>query len=235
MRPLLLAPLGFGALAYANTNLTVSIPTSSPSKAVAIPADFFSFGFETAFLPKYDNDFSENIVNAIGSRMSKPLIIRVGGTSGDLVRVKEDLSEATHCFAGPGCPDNSKDSFDIGPSYFDGFKRFQNATMTFQAPMGREMDIVHTMAYVKNAWNALGQDRVAGIALGNEPGFYNWTAEQYVTRALEVEDAITKEFNLSGDAAAIFELGDISNNASASNIPFGLCVFFHSRVRPSRI
>lgn len=167
--------------------------------------------------------------------MSKPLIIRVGGTSGDLVRVKEGLTEATHCFAGPGCPDNSKDSFDIGPSYFDGFKRFQNATMTFQAPMGPEMDIQQTMAYVKNAWNALGQGRVAGIALGNEPGFYNWTAEQYVMSALEVEDAIINEFNLSGAAASIFELGDISDHASASNIPFGLSVFFYSRVRPSRI
>ncbi|KAJ5297153.1 uncharacterized protein N7443_008046 [Penicillium atrosanguineum] len=227
MRPVLLAPLGFGTLVYANTYLTVSIPTSSPSRAVAVPADFFSFGFEAAFLPKFANDFSENVVNAIGSRMSKPLIIRVGGTSGDLLRIKEDLTMATHCFAGPGCPDNSKDSFYIGPSYFDGFKRFQNATMTFQAPMGREMDILHTMAYVKNAWNALGKDRVAGIALGNEPGYYHhWTAKQYVTRALEVEDAITKEFNLSGDAASIFEVGDISNHASASNIPFGLEAIF---------
>ncbi|KAJ6112160.1 hypothetical protein N7523_008221 [Penicillium sp. IBT 18751x] len=225
MRPLLLVPLGFGALVCANT-LTLSIPTSSPSKAVAAPADFFSFGFESAFLPKYNNDFSENIVNSIGSRMSKPLIIRVGGTSGDLVRIKEDLTVATHCFAGPGCPDNSKDSFDIGPSYFDGFKRFQNATMTFQAPMGPNIDMRHTMAYVKNAWNALGQNRVAGIALGNEPGFYNWTAELYVTRALEVEDAITEAFNLSGDAAAIFELGDISDHASSSNIPFGLDAIF---------
>lgn len=222
MRPLRLAPLVSGTLVYANTHLTVTIPTSSPSEAVTIPADFFSFGFEAAFLPTFDNDFSENIVNSIGSRMSKPLIIRVGGTSGDLLRVKEDLTEATSCFAGQGCPDNSKDSFYIGPSYFDAFKRFQNSTMTFQAPMGHGMEIINTMTYVKKAWNALGQDRVAGIALGNEPGYYHWSAEEYVTRALEVEEKITKEFNLSGGAASIFEVGDISDYASATNIPFGL-------------
>lgn len=34
-----------------------------------------------------------------------------------------------------------KDTFYIGPSYFDSFKRFQKASMSIQAPMGAEVDM----------------------------------------------------------------------------------------------
>ena len=61
---------------------TISFPASRPSGAVTVPADFVGFGFESAFLNDYDNDFSRNLVDSVASRMSAPPIIRIGGTSG---------------------------------------------------------------------------------------------------------------------------------------------------------
>jgi hypothetical protein len=195
---------------------TVSIPVAVPTKAVDVPADFFSFGYETAFLPHFDNEFSENVVNSIISRMSKPLVIRIGGTGGDLVKVDLDQKKPAICIKGEACPLSSTDTFSLGQSYFDGFKRFPNASMTIQAPMGDDMEMNNTMAYVRNAWHALGHQRVAAIALGNEPNYYSYGAKEYVRRALEIEDRVTKEFNLQGNEARIFELGDIANNAAVT-------------------
>jgi hypothetical protein len=195
---------------------TISIPAAAPTNAIAVPADFFSFGYETAFLPHFNNAFSENIIDAIGSRMSKPLIIRIGGTGGDLVKVNLNQKEAAICLSGPACPLSSKDTFSLGQAYFDVFKKFPNASMTIQAPMGDDMEMNNTMAYVRNAWHALGPQRVAAIALGNEPNYYSYDDKEYVHRALEIQNCVTEEFKLLGAAARIFELGDIANNAAVT-------------------
>ncbi|KAI9924217.1 hypothetical protein MW887_007167 [Aspergillus wentii] len=224
----------FAALVKAQNHThhrTIHIPSSAPDSAVAVPEDFFSFGFESAFLPNFNNDFSDNVVNSVGSRMSKPLIIRIGGTGGDLVLVNDDLKNATKCIAGPSCPKSSKDTFELGPAYFDGFKRFQKAAMTIQAPIGdKNYTMENTMAYIRHAWEALGQDRVAAIALGNEPNFYDYGVQEYVNRALNIMGNVTEEFNLKGDAAKIFQAGEISDKGSATNHPFGLADVFKSGI-----
>ncbi|KAH8694132.1 hypothetical protein BGW36DRAFT_216876 [Talaromyces proteolyticus] len=220
----------FQKVSASGASYTVSIPPAAPTNAIEVPADFFGFGYETAFLPHFDNAFSENMVNAIGSRMSKPLIIRIGGTSGDLVKVDLEQKEPAICVKGPSCPLSSQDTFTLGKAYFEVFKKFPNASMTIQAPMGDGMEMNNTMAYVRNAWQNLGHDRVAAIALGNEPNYYSWNAEEYVRHALEVESNITKEFNLQGEEARIFELGDIANDAAVSGNKYDITQVFDDHI-----
>jgi hypothetical protein len=207
----------FTALAQADTqqhNLTIQ--KSAPEKAYHVPADFFSFGFEIAFFPQFDTDFSENIINSISSRMSKPLIIRIGGTSGDLVQVNVTQDEPARCASGPSCPYSSEDIFVLGRGYFDTFKRFQSATMTIQAPMipvkpySKDEDwIPNSMEFVQHAYRALRKERVNAIALGNEPDYYSYGVEQYVDRALKIENRTIEQLGLEGEDRRIFELEDI--------------------------
>lgn len=61
---------------------SISPPTARPTNAFKVPPDFLGVGFESAYLPSYNNDFSENLVGSLASRIAAPPTIRVGGTSG---------------------------------------------------------------------------------------------------------------------------------------------------------
>ncbi|KAJ5092612.1 hypothetical protein NUU61_007482 [Penicillium alfredii] len=205
-----------------NTSYDISIAKTAPAGASAVPADFFGFGWESGLVPHYNNTFSENIVNEIGSRMSKPLVIRIGGTSGDHIFFRADQKNATTCTSGWACNLNSKDTFYIGPSYFDTLKRFKNASMSVQAPMQVNPEMKNTMAYIDHAWKALGQDRVDSIALGNEPNWYKYpenenSVAQYVKAGKEIEERVVKEYSLTGDAARIFQVGEIASQGVKSD------------------
>ena len=219
MFSILAGPLLFSLLVQADL-YNIPIPNTTPKGAQAVPADFFGFGFESGLVPHYNNDFSENVVNAIGSRMSKPLVIRIGGTSGDHIFFDRNQENGTYCKSGPECKKNSKDTFYIGPSYFDTFKRFQSSSMSIQAPMGAELDMENSVAYVQQAWKTLGQNRVAAIALGNEPNSYTKAQDAvalYVKDALDVESHVIKNLSLSGDDSRIFQVGEIASNSVSSD------------------
>ena len=62
---------------------TISIPATPPDGAVSVPPDFFGFGFESGFVWHFNNNFSDNIVESVNSRMAGKMVIRIGGTSGD--------------------------------------------------------------------------------------------------------------------------------------------------------
>ncbi|KAJ5999615.1 hypothetical protein N7481_000024 [Penicillium waksmanii] len=152
--------------------------------------------------------------------MSKPLVIRVGGTSGDHVFFNRNQDNGTYSKSGPESKKNSKDTFYIGPSYFDTFKRFQKASMSIKAPMGAEVDMENTVAYIQQAWKALGKSRLAAIALGNEPNSYRKSEETltlYVIDALDVESQIIKNLSLIGDDSHIFQVGEIASRSVLSD------------------
>lgn len=203
-----------------NANDTsIVVPKSTPKDAVPVPADFFGFGFESGFLPYYNNDFSHNVVTSIQARMSQPLVIRVGGTSGDNLTFHSDQKDASHCTSDV-C--NSLSHFDIGPTYFDTFTQFPNVSWTVQAPMGVHLNITNTMTYLRHAWEAIGKDRVSAIALGNEPNWYpmqdkSYDYATYTQDAIEIEDRVIKEFGLEGDDCRIFQIGEIASEAVSSN------------------
>ncbi|KAJ5176624.1 uncharacterized protein N7482_002501 [Penicillium canariense] len=194
------------------TPLQVTIPASTP--AVAVPADFFGFGFESGLLPHYDNEFSNNTVNSIQSRMLKPMVIRVGGTSGDHITFKEDQKVASDCHSKKIC--NSLDTYTVGPDYFNALRNFQASHWSIQAPMGDEMNIEDTMDFLQQAWGAAtnegtDRDRVAAIALGNEPNWYKkYGIEGYIERSQMIENRVTERFSLKGEEARIFQTGEIA-------------------------
>lgn len=206
----------------------ISVPKTTPDDAEAIPANFFGFGLESGLLSHYDNDFSENVVNAIVARMSAPLVIRVGGSSGDKINYNESLTEPYTCDV-QVC--DSTSNFTIGPSYFNAMKRFQNASMTIQAPMNTA-SMNNSMEFLRLAWNALGQDRVEAIAIGNEPQYYpndipSWTAAEYVNKGVAIEDEFIKEFQLEGNETRIFQIGEAASEVIQGIFPlFTLWVIY---------
>lgn len=197
--------LFLAALAQADSNVTAHVPQTAPSDAFKVPADFFGFGWESG--------------------------------SGDHIYFDPNQKAATTCDSGPLCKKNSKDTFYIGPSYFDTFRLFQKNTtapMSIQAPMGPDMPMNYTVAYVDQAWKALGSSRVAAIALGNEPNWYKdsdgnrITAKKYVDDALKVETRLSQK--LEGDSSPVYQIAEIaSQGVTKEGNPFNMSVPLSSR------
>lgn len=206
-------------VAASGSATSLSIPSSAPSNAVLVPASFIGFGFETAHLNNYCNTFSMNLVNWIQQRVSPPLIIRIGGTTGDRVLFDAGLDVIGICVAGD-CPAGSSATWILGPSYFDGFKCFPDQYFSFQVPLGPVLNTTNYLDFVEHAYAATGADRTAAIAIGNEPDLYagqynvTYTVQDYVTDALKVESHITSALNLTNPQ--IFEVLDLSSGVNAS-------------------
>lgn len=190
----------------------VKVPPTKPGGAAVVPKDFVGFGMESAFFNNFDNDFSENLVSSLASRMSAPPVLRVGGTSGDYFTFDPSQKEARVCVKGPCSSSGGK--FSLGPSFFKSYQRFQDARTTIQAPLENPLNTTNTLDYVWQAWNNLGNGkRAASIALGNEVEYIYKEVKPYVNAALSLQNSIVKNLSLSGDAAKIFEVG---NTASGS-------------------
>lgn len=208
----------------------LSVSATPPEDAVPVPGDFFGFGFESGFVWHFDNDFSDNIINSTNSRMRGTMVIRVGGTSGDRVSYDSDQRKPTYCWDGADCWNSHLTAFTLGPKYFNTFRnRFQDAKISFQAPMDYDLkkdlgqQTKNTMTYIREAWNAIGAKRVDAIALGNEPGYYeDWSSEIYVEQARYIAGNVTKEFQLEGDAAKIFQYGEIASKPAKNGETFGM-------------
>ncbi|KAL3961225.1 hypothetical protein ACCO45_002748 [Purpureocillium lilacinum] len=190
---------------------------ATPGDAVVVPKNFVGFGIESAFLNNFDNDFSENLVSALAARMSAPPVMRIGGTSGDYFLFDAHQKEDKVCFKGK-C-DSHDASYLLGPSFFDGYKRFKDAKFIVQAPLGNPINVTNTLAFVTRAWENLDAGkRVQAIALGNEVEFiYKAGAKAYVDAALSLQESIVKKLGLQGDAAKIFEAGNTASGTVTGN------------------
>ncbi|ETS78543.1 hypothetical protein PFICI_10605 [Pestalotiopsis fici W106-1] len=208
-------------LLNATTTQAVSLdPATKDDDAPIVPKDFVGFGIENAFLNNYANDFSNNLIASIADRMGAPPVLRVGGTSGDKFSYDPSQTENRICLErnGSDCPNGSDAYYSLGPSFFEGFQSFQSAKINIQAPLNSTVNLTMTLAYVTQAWENVGAERVDAIALGNEPEWYDATAEKYVDDALQIQAAIIDALNLTGDARKIFEASNTaSENAGTGN------------------
>ena len=198
---------------------TLTVPTTAPSNAVQVPADFVGFGFGQAWLPNYANSFSEALISSVGKRMSEAPVIRLGGTVGDKFLWDPNQKEAIVAADG-GNPTSSQSTFILGPKYFDYLKYFPDARMTFQATLGKKLNLSSTVPIIKRAYDAIGAKRLVAIAVGNEVSVEYNTADSYVKAALQIEDAVIKALSLTGDARNIFEVVDTLSPAAASHKPY---------------
>ncbi|KAJ5180669.1 hypothetical protein N7492_003879 [Penicillium capsulatum] len=228
MVPLFLLPALFSAAALAETKgkvtpYQITVDENAHDNAPVVPANFFGFGFESAFLADFGQNFSSNLVQSIGDRMKEKIVIRIGGTSGDKVQVDLTKNIKAKPLHGEN-PHSHKTTFVLGSQYFDAFKYFPDALFTIQAPIfphkSKEVNgkswLERSADYIGPAvkqlqGNGKGEGRLLAIALGNEPNFYDYDLKEYLTRAKQVEDAIVKALGLKGNDARIFQVGEIPN------------------------
>ncbi|KAH6635765.1 hypothetical protein F5144DRAFT_155425 [Chaetomium tenue] len=220
----LLAAQDAAGQATVTSTRAIALPTARPSNAFEVPPDFPSVGFETAFLAGYNNSFSNKLVESLASRMAVPPVIRIGGTSGDLITFNPGQAEPAHCTETVK-PCDSRATFVLGRKYFEVFSHFyQSARFSIQAPLGDgEPNRTNIVAYVKRAYDALGgAARVNAIAIGNEVNWYHkkqYDAAEYVADAKVAKDAITSALELGSDP--IWEILDTaSGQASNGNAPY---------------
>ena len=83
--------------------------------------------------------------------------------------------------------------------------------------MGSKVNTSGSLDYVKRSWDAIGADRVAAIALGNEIDVYggSYTIQQYVNDALALEGDITDAIGISPHER-IFEVLDLAGSGGNS-------------------
>ena len=91
--------------------------------------------------------------------------------------------------------------------------------------MLQPLNKTNALLYVKYAYAALGSERTAAIALGNEvgtgPDNYETPAD-YITAAKELEQGILAELGLNNSSGQIFEVLDLSNQQLLSGKPWTL-------------
>ena len=210
---------GLLLVSFARSHLHLSLQTAKPDHAIAAPPDFVGLEIESIFFDLFNNEFSQNMVNSLAARMSKPPVIRVGGTSGDNLFFNPHQSEDKVCI-GSTCWANN-DKYIIGPSFFKAYRNFPQARMTIQAPLNNPVNNTNTLDFVTRAWSQLGNGKqVAAIALGNEPGFIYKNAHAYAVAGIELQQQIISALNLSGSAARIFEAGNIATSAAADHTSY---------------
>ncbi|KAJ5623969.1 hypothetical protein N7510_000278 [Penicillium lagena] len=208
-------------LLAAITLVNAQLPFEAPDTAVLAPVDFLGFGFETAFMNNFANDFSYNMLNSVATRLNTPLTIRIGGTSGDRVLFDPSQGETTVCIAG-NCPTGSSATYILGPTYFDGFKGFQGFNITFQAPLGPFLNISNTLIYATQAYWNIGEARLAAVAIGNEPDFYpkqygiSYTLDQYVNDVKTVMNYISQTLGFYTTGNHMYEVLDLSAGSPSS-------------------
>lgn len=204
------------AFLAATSLVNAPVPSAAPDSAVQAPSNFIGFGFETAFINDYANDFTVNLIDSVAQRLGTTPTIRIGGTSGDRVLFDPSQDEVKVCIAGD-CPIGSSATYILGPSYFDGFASFQDFDMTFQAPLGPTLNISNTLTYVSQAYNSVAKDRLAAIAIGNEPNLYpsqydiTYTVGQYVNDSKTVMGNVSNALGL--DTSRIFEVLDFATGS----------------------
>lgn len=113
-----------------------------------------------------------------------------------------------------------KSAFILGPSFFDAFtKRYKNARISIQAPL----DPIHSdnlpnktnvVSFIKEAYKALGADRIDVIAIGNEPNFFEADGLAYVRDGLSAAKDIKEGVTATEGQGKIWE---ILNTASEVN------------------
>ena len=89
--------------------------------------------------------------------------------------------------------------------------------------MGKDVHPDNIKEYVTRAYKAIGADKVAAIAIGNEvaKAHYEATPGDYVKAVKQVEQIVTNALNLNGQER-IFEVLDLADHQVDSHSPWTL-------------
>ncbi|KAJ4297631.1 hypothetical protein N0V90_005525 [Kalmusia sp. IMI 367209] len=227
--PLALAVLAardVAAQATVTSTQNVQLPTSKPVSAYEVPANFPSVGFEHAFLPGYDNEFSDNMIAELGARLGEKPLIRIGGTSGDIFKYNPKQTEPADCLANDDVNNcTSADHFILGPHWFDALRnRFKDAQFSIQAPLDAKKDShaainkTNVLAFMREVYKVLDASRIDAIALGNEINFFEIDAADAVQDSLQAAGYLTASDIPIGEGK-IWEILDTASEGTQGSIP----------------
>ncbi|KAF2677852.1 glycoside hydrolase family 79 protein [Lentithecium fluviatile CBS 122367] len=169
-----LTPHAVDAQATVTSTQAINLPTARPKNVFNVPGDFPSMGFELAFLPGYGNEFSANMIGETADRMGEKPLIRIGGTSGDIIKYNPNQEIPADCLENDVNKCTHKSKFILGLNYFDALsKRIKDARISILAPL----DPIHStnppntaniVEFLKEAYKSIGASRIDAIALGDE-------------------------------------------------------------------
>ncbi|KAI9716504.1 MAG: hypothetical protein M1828_007664 [Chrysothrix sp. TS-e1954] len=203
--------------AAASSSRTIVLPSSQPSNAPRVPANFPAFGIDERELIPYaggagkPNQFSNNLIHSVNSRTGAASVIRIGGTAGDFVTFNASQSEPV-----------SSTGFTVGPSWFQSYKNFGDNKITIQVKLGDpsrmegKRDLPNTLEYASRAYNAVTMQNLDAIEIGNEASAYDdgkYTPAAYASAFLRYGNAIAKRLGLAS-GLAIFQACDTASMAA---------------------
>lgn len=162
--------LSFLAASVLGQDVTISAPTEVPDSAsAAVDKSFLGLMFETTSWWSVAADpMSQTLIQNLVNKTGAPVMIRVGGTSGD--QATYNASQA----AGNSWPDNDNDLLApviLGKQFSDGFKKVNGVRYIIEVPLANssvENAVNFTQAMLQNICSS----KLEAIEVGNEPNLY---------------------------------------------------------------
>lgn len=230
MRLSLLHLLAIGAAAQ-DATITISAPTAKPTTA-SPPVDksFLGIMVETTSWWQYGiQSLSLTLIENIVKRTGAPVIIRVGGTSGD--QTKYNASQLTgNVWPYKNLPiDKLFSPVTLGQNFTDALEKVPNVRYIIQVPLANTT-ISNTVAFTQAMLQHISADKFEAIEVGNEPNLYDgqwfrdpdnlrrnkpYTPAEYVAELQTYTTAIVQRVpNLP--SGLIFHVGSLADSSQWS-------------------
>ena len=189
------------ALAFSQT-IDINAPSQPPASA-SNPVDrqFLGLMVESTSWLDYADALSQNLTSNLLVKTGAPIIMRVGGTSGDQFVYNATQQPAIQ-------RDNPNDhnltaNVTVGPTWMEGFTYHDDMRYILQVPLARNQ-LNKTVAFTKAAVQAIGVDNLEAIEIGNEPDLYvgqskrpkGYDLSDWTQQFLQYADAISQNVDL---------------------------------------
>ncbi|KAH8646247.1 hypothetical protein BX600DRAFT_519085 [Xylariales sp. PMI_506] len=202
-------------------DVTLSAPTQVPTSAsVAIDPSFLGLMFETTSWTTVANDsMSQTLIQNLVKKAGAPLIIRVGGTSGDQASYNASQTKGNYW------PDHDTGLLDpviLGKPFADGFGKVSGVRYILEVPLANTT-VNNTVQFTKDLLQSIDTSSLEAIEVGNEPNLYpspgqhkrpsSYTPQDYVN---ELKTYISAIVNGVPDfpQRPIFHVGSLADGSS---------------------
>ncbi|KAI1091637.1 glycoside hydrolase family 79 protein [Rostrohypoxylon terebratum] len=208
------------AMLLAQASLVMAKPVAIAVGRVANSANitqplngFISYSIEFSSFPDFagnksnPNDFSNNLLDNLGSLAGVKPYVRVGGNTQDFAIWNSELKVALNGTYNLTRSADYPTTIEIGPAYFESYETWPDVKFTYGFNMGGNHDnrtwetLLQTAAV---ACKVLNGDRLYLWEYGNEPDLFsgavrpsNWNESEYVAEWLNGTRAIKKVFKES--------------------------------------
>ena len=207
-------------------NVEIKTPAQAPP-ATSVPIDRSYLGLmvETTSWARYAStpfsvDLIQNIINKTGG---VPMIIRVGGTSGDQAIYNASQKEANHWLYDKPT-DGLLVPISLGQDWLAGFSKIPGARYILEVPLANS-SVKETVDFTREVLKGIKPESLEAIEIGNEPNLYDtqtyrgqtkrpkpYTVAEYVGEFLKYSNAISS--NVSLPSRTIFHAGTLADGSA---------------------